>query len=161
MTEITQTVAGRIHSVILAPVTAYVLMQVADTFLETFVPRREAENLRVGHDVIASPTRVSTSILLEFAHNCREAAGRLTNLLGPPLRFFLKSKSSEAQTDSSDPSSSDGSRAWLPLAMPQLEANVVQFCQPAIGFSISKGRSSLKVQRASCSGWVRVRKNRT
>ena len=43
MTEITQTVAGRIHTVILAPVTAYVVMQVADKFLETFVPRREAE----------------------------------------------------------------------------------------------------------------------
>lgn len=56
MTEITQTVAGRIHSIILAPVTAYVVMQVADKFLETFVPRREAENLRVGHEVIASPS---------------------------------------------------------------------------------------------------------
>ena len=56
MTEITQTVAGRIHSVILAPVTANVVMQVADGFLETFVPRREAENLRVGHEVIASPS---------------------------------------------------------------------------------------------------------
>lgn len=54
MTGITQTVAGRIHSVILAPVTAYVVMQVADTFLETFVPRREAENLRVGYEVVAS-----------------------------------------------------------------------------------------------------------
>ena len=43
MTPIAQTVAGRIHSVILAPVTAYVVMQVADAFLETFVPRSEAE----------------------------------------------------------------------------------------------------------------------
>jgi hypothetical protein len=31
-------------------------MQVADAFLETFVPRSEAENLRIGHEVIASPT---------------------------------------------------------------------------------------------------------
>jgi hypothetical protein len=57
MTGITHTVAGRIYSVILAPVTAYVVMQVADVFLEAFVPRREAESLRVGHEVIASPTQ--------------------------------------------------------------------------------------------------------
>ena len=56
MTGITQTVAGRIHSVILAPVTAYVVMQVADAFLETFVPRGDAESLRVGREVIAAPT---------------------------------------------------------------------------------------------------------
>jgi hypothetical protein len=37
MIPIAQTASGRIHSVILAPGTAYVVMQVADAFLEAFV----------------------------------------------------------------------------------------------------------------------------
>ena len=56
MTPIIEPIAGRIHTIILAPVTAYVVLQAADRFFETFVPRREAEDLRVGRDVIASPT---------------------------------------------------------------------------------------------------------
>jgi hypothetical protein len=56
MIPVAQTASGRIHSVILAPVTAYVVMQVADAFLEAYVPSSEAEKLRIGHEVIASPT---------------------------------------------------------------------------------------------------------
>ena len=56
MTPILESIAGRIHTIILAPVTAYVVLQVADHFFETFVPRGEAQDLRVGRDVMASPT---------------------------------------------------------------------------------------------------------
>ena len=56
MTAITHTTAGRIYTVILAPITAYVVMQVADAFVEAFVPRREAESLRIGWEVIAAPS---------------------------------------------------------------------------------------------------------
>jgi len=56
MTPILEPIAGRIHTIILAPVTAYVVLQAADCFFETFVPRGEAEHLRVGRDVMASPT---------------------------------------------------------------------------------------------------------
>ena len=56
MTPILEPTAGRIHTIILAPVTAYVVLQVADRFFETFVPRGQAEGLRVGRVVMASPT---------------------------------------------------------------------------------------------------------
>jgi hypothetical protein len=48
MMTILQPIAGRIHTIILAPVTAYVVLQVADRFFETFVPRGEVEDLRIG-----------------------------------------------------------------------------------------------------------------
>jgi hypothetical protein len=94
MTGITQTVAGRIYSVVLAPVTAYVVMQVADVFLEAFVPRREAETLRVGHEVIASPTRdgVKFSAPSTFARCCRRRTARPPEPPGPLLlrQFFVE-----------------------------------------------------------------------
>jgi hypothetical protein len=63
MTPIAEPVSGRIYSVLLAPVTAYVVLQVADAFLEAFVPRNEAENLRVGRNVFAAITDAGVKFL--------------------------------------------------------------------------------------------------
>ena len=62
MTAITQPITGRVYSVLLAPISAYVVVQVNDRFFETFVPRSEAERLRVGRKVIASPSECGTTI---------------------------------------------------------------------------------------------------
>ncbi len=55
-------VTGRVYSVLLAPLTAHVVVQVEDRFLETFIPRSEAEVLRVGREVIALPSENGTTI---------------------------------------------------------------------------------------------------
>jgi len=56
------TVTGRVYSVLLAPLTAHVVVQVEDRFLETFIPRSEAEMLLVGREVIAWPSENGTTI---------------------------------------------------------------------------------------------------
>jgi len=62
MAPIVEAIAGRIHTIILAPVTAYVVLQVADCFFETFVPRGEVQDLRVGRDVMASASEQGVQI---------------------------------------------------------------------------------------------------
>lgn len=62
MTQVEQAVTGQVYSVLLAPITAHVVVRVGDEFLETFVPRSEAEKLRVGREVVASPSEHGTSI---------------------------------------------------------------------------------------------------
>lgn len=62
MAQVSQAVTGQVYSVLLAPVTAHVVVRVGETFFETFVPRTEAEKLRVGREVIASPSEHGTTI---------------------------------------------------------------------------------------------------
>jgi hypothetical protein len=62
MTLIAQPITGRVYSVLLAPVSAHVVVQVEDEFFETFIPRSDAVKLRVGYEVIASPSEGGTSI---------------------------------------------------------------------------------------------------
>jgi hypothetical protein len=64
MAQISQAVTGQVYSVLLAPVTAHVVVRVGEMFFETFVPRSEAEKLRVGIEVIASPSEHGTTIRL-------------------------------------------------------------------------------------------------
>lgn len=63
MTPIPLNLVGRVYSVLLAPITAHVVVQVNDRFFEIFLPRGEAENLRVGRDVIAAPSPSGTTLL--------------------------------------------------------------------------------------------------
>jgi hypothetical protein len=62
MTLIAHPIAGRVHSVLLATTSAHVVVQVEDKFFETFIPRSEAEKLRVGNQVVALPSGEGTSI---------------------------------------------------------------------------------------------------
>ena len=62
MTLLAQPVTGRIYSVLLAPISAHIVVQVEDQFFETFIPRSEAEKLRVGYEVVASPSEWGTSV---------------------------------------------------------------------------------------------------
>jgi hypothetical protein len=62
MSQLPHPVTGRVYSILLAPLTAHVVVQVDDVFLETFLPRSEAETLRVGRPVIASPSESGTTI---------------------------------------------------------------------------------------------------
>lgn len=59
-----QSITGRVYSVILAPLTAHVVVQVEDNFFGTFIPRNEAEKLRVGNEVVASTSDDGTKIRL-------------------------------------------------------------------------------------------------
>lgn len=58
MTLPAQPITGRIYSVLLAPISAHVVVQVEDEFFETFIPRSEAEKLRVGFEVVASSSSI-------------------------------------------------------------------------------------------------------
>jgi hypothetical protein len=62
MLPIARPITGRVYSILLAPLTAHVVVQVNDNFLETFIPRSEAEKLRVGNEVLASPAAEGTKI---------------------------------------------------------------------------------------------------
>jgi hypothetical protein len=62
MLPITQTITGRVYSILLAPLTAHVVVQVEDNFVEAFIPRNEAEKLRVGREVLASSSNGGTKI---------------------------------------------------------------------------------------------------
>ena len=64
MTQLTLNLIGRVYSVLLAPVTAYVVVQVNDRFFETFLPRGEAEMLRVGREVVAAPSEHGNTLRL-------------------------------------------------------------------------------------------------
>lgn len=55
-------ITGRVYSLLLAPMSAHVVVQVDDTFFETFIPRSEAEKLRVGYEVIASSSECGTTV---------------------------------------------------------------------------------------------------
>ena len=59
-----QSITGRVYSILLAPLTAHVVVQVDDNFLGTFIPRNEAEKLRVGIEVVASTSDDGTKIRL-------------------------------------------------------------------------------------------------
>jgi hypothetical protein len=62
MTQHSHNLTGRVYSLLLAPINAHVVVQVGDIFLETFIPRSEAEKLRVGFEVMASPSENGTTI---------------------------------------------------------------------------------------------------
>jgi hypothetical protein len=62
MAQVSQAVTGQVYSVLLAPITAHVVVRVGETFFETFVPRSEAEKLRIGREVIALPSEHGTTI---------------------------------------------------------------------------------------------------
>jgi len=62
MAQVPQTVTGQVYSVLLAPITAHVVVRVGDKFLETFVSRSQAEKLRVGKEVIALSSEEGTTI---------------------------------------------------------------------------------------------------
>jgi hypothetical protein len=62
MLGIARPITGRVYSILLAPLTAHVVVQVDDNFLETFIPRGEAEKLSVGNEVVASPGEDGTKI---------------------------------------------------------------------------------------------------
>jgi hypothetical protein len=62
MALIAQPITGRVHSVLLATISAHVVVQVDDKFFETFIARSEAEKLRLGYEVVASPSGEGTSI---------------------------------------------------------------------------------------------------
>jgi hypothetical protein len=64
MTPIPLNLVGRVYSVLLAPVTAHVVVQVNDRFFETFLPRTEAETLRVGRTVVSTPSARGTTLRL-------------------------------------------------------------------------------------------------
>ena len=62
MTLDPHTITGRVYSVLLAPISAHVVVQVDDMFFETFIPRSEAETLRVGCEVVASSSERGTTV---------------------------------------------------------------------------------------------------
>ena len=59
-----QSITGRIYSILLAPLTAHVVVQVDDNFLGTFISRNEAEKLSVGNEVVASTSADGAKIRL-------------------------------------------------------------------------------------------------
>ncbi len=63
MIPMARTITGRVYSILLAPLTAHVVVQVEDNFVEAFIPRKEAEKLRVGREVLASSSHEGTKIL--------------------------------------------------------------------------------------------------
>ena len=69
MAQVSQVVTGQVYSVLLAPVTAHVVVRVGETFFETFLPRSEAEKLRVGRgDRIPFRARDNHTPRLRSAH---------------------------------------------------------------------------------------------
>ena len=64
MLPVAQAITGRVYSILLAPLTTHVVVQIDDNFLETFIPRNEAEELRIGNDVVAFPSDDGTKIRL-------------------------------------------------------------------------------------------------
>ena len=62
MNQIPQGVTGQVYSLLLAPLTAHVVVRVGDVFLETFISRSEAEKLRVGKEVIAISSEEGTML---------------------------------------------------------------------------------------------------
>ena len=62
MSPLPLNLAGRVYSVLLAPLTAHVVVQVDDRFFGIFVPRCEAEQLRVGRQVMATPSPQGTTL---------------------------------------------------------------------------------------------------
>ena len=64
MLPVAQSITGRIYSILLAPLTAHVVVQKGDNFFETFIPRNEAEKLRIGNEVIAFSSDDGTKIRL-------------------------------------------------------------------------------------------------